>query len=47
MRFIEGIGLVMFLIGAAGMDSESQLIPAVMALVGLGVFYLCSRLDME
>lgn len=47
MRFIEGTGLVMFLIGAAGMDSESQLIPAVMALAGLGVFCLCTRLDME
>lgn len=47
MKILEGIGLLVFLIGASGMDSESQFIPAVMALVGLGVFYLCSRLEME
>lgn len=43
MRVLQGIGGVMFILGASAMDSESMLMPAVMALAGLLIFWACSR----
>lgn len=45
MRVIECIGLALFMIGAGGMDSESQLIPAIMTVAGLAVMMLALRRD--
>lgn len=40
---MEYIGFALFLIGGAGMDSESILIPAIMVLVGLTILYLSAK----
>lgn len=45
MRVIEYIGLAVFMIGAASMDSESQLIPVIMTVAGLAVTMLAFRHD--
>lgn len=45
MKVVEAISLAVFMIGAASMDSESQLIPAVMTIVGGAVLYLALRND--
>lgn len=35
MKIMEGVGLVLFFIGASAMDSESLLIPTIMTIGGL------------
>ena len=34
---MQYVGYLMFLLGAAGMDSPNMAVPAVMALIGLGI----------
>ena len=45
MKYIGYAGFLMFLIGGAGMDSEVQIIPAVLALIGAAILYLDYRLE--
>lgn len=45
MRVIEYIGIATFMLGVASMDSESQLIPAIMTVAGLAVMMLAFRRD--
>lgn len=47
MKAIQTVGALMFFIGASGIDSANQMIPAVMTLTGLAVMYLTSRHEME
>lgn len=35
MKYIQGLGVVMLLIGASAFDSESLIVPAVLTLSGL------------
>lgn len=43
MRVIQTVGALMFFVGASGMDSTNQMIPAAVTLIGLAVMYLTSR----
>ena len=43
-RVLGGIGFVMLMLGAAGMDSENMLIPAAMAISGALLLLLSSRM---
>lgn len=45
MRVIEYVGTIMFMIGACGMDSENQFIPAGLAIAGLLILQLAFRFD--
>lgn len=45
MRILEYAGVVMFMIGACGMDSENQLIPAAILAAGLAIISLTCRVD--
>lgn len=47
MKILQGIGGMMFILGASSMDSESIVIPAVMTLVGILIFGLCGRYEMD
>lgn len=42
-RIAEHIGLILFLIGGAGMDGDNVLIPAVMVLIGLAILYVSAK----
>lgn len=44
---IGGTGFLIFILGASGMDSENIVIPAVMAVIGVVVLLVSSRLDKE
>lgn len=41
------IGLVVFLLGAGGMDSPSLFAPIVMILAGMGLIFAGNRIDEE
>ena len=41
--FGAGIGLILFFLGAASMDSESQVIPCSLALVGLVLMWVFTK----
>lgn len=47
MRVIQGIGMVLFMLGAFSMDSESQLIPAAVTLTGICLVWLTNRYETE
>lgn len=38
-KIIGAIGFILFVLGAGGMDSESLLAPALMAMTGMGMLY--------
>lgn len=38
-KIIGTIGFILFILGAGGMDSYSMAVPAVMALLGIGMLY--------
>ena len=40
---MQTLGFLLFLIGAAGMDSANQIIPAIMLIVGLTILIAASR----
>lgn len=42
-KVLGGIGFVLFMIGACGMDSESIVVPASMLLFGLALAFIASR----
>lgn len=37
MKILGGIGFILLLLGAGGMDSQNQIVPAAMILVGLAI----------
>ena len=39
------IGFLMFVIGAAGMDSQNQIVPAVMVLLGLVILAISAFVE--
>ena len=41
------IGLIVFLIGAGGMDSPSLFAPIVMVLAGMGLIFAGNKIDEE
>ena len=45
IKFLSGIGFVTMVIGMGAMDSESKVIPMILAFAGVGVFYGFSRLE--
>lgn len=45
MRIIEYIGSIMFMIGACGMDSENQLIPAAVLFAGLAIIGITMHIE--
>ena len=45
IKFLSGIGFVTMLIGMGAMDSESKVVPMILAFAGVGVFYGFSRLE--
>ena len=45
IKFLSGVGFMMMLIGMGAMDSESKVVPMIMAFAGVGVFYGFSRLE--
>lgn len=45
MKYIGYAGFLMFLIGGAGMDNGNQIIPAVLALIGVALLYLDYKLE--
>lgn len=42
-KFLCGVGFVLFMVGACGMDSESIVVPAAMILIGLMILFAESR----
>ena len=46
-KIVMVIGLIVFLIGAGGMDSPSLFAPVVMILAGMGLIYTGNRIDEE
>lgn len=39
-KFLAALGMAMFFVGVASMDSANQLIPAVVTVVGLGTLFV-------
>lgn len=44
-RVFEGIGAVIAIIGAAGMDSEQLIYPIAMMAAGAAIVWIASRFD--
>lgn len=45
MKYIGYAGFVMFLLGGAGMDSECQIIPGIIAILGMAILYIDYRIE--
>lgn len=46
-RVLEGIGFVMLMLGGAGMDNASLILPVIIVFSGIGVMTAGWRLDEE
>ena len=44
-KLISKIGFLLFLLGAGGMDSQNQIVPAVMVLLGLAILAISAFVE--